>query len=94
VIDVTRASQIITIGSSDTAKFTPGDSGVKEIEIPQVIALWHSQKVDVTPRAIVLASTTDGQLALEARFFSIEADPALRPRLRISYSTRKSTGLP
>jgi hypothetical protein len=94
VSDLTRASQIITIGSADTVRLTPGDSGVKELEIAPVISLWRSQKVDQTPRALVLTTTTDGQLALEARFFSIEAAPALRPRLRISYSTRKSTGLP
>lgn len=94
VADLTRASQIITIGSADTVKLTPGDSGIKELEIAPVISLWRSQKVDQTPRALVLTTTTDGQLALEARFFSIEAAPALRPRLRISYSTRKSTGLP
>lgn len=94
VSDLTRASQIITIGSADTVRLTPGDSGVKELEIAPVISLWRSQKVDQTPRALVLTTTTDGQLALEARFFSIEATPALRPRLRISYSTRKSTGLP
>ena len=60
----------------------------------RVISLWRSQTVTRTPRALVLTTTTEGQLALEARFFSIEAAPALRPRLRISYSTRKSNGLP
>lgn len=94
VTDLTRASQIITVGSADTVKFAPGDSGVKELEIAQVISLWRSQKVDQTPRALVLTSLSEGQLPLEARFFSIEAAPGLRPRLRISYSTRKSTGLP
>jgi hypothetical protein len=94
VSDLTRASQITALGSGDTLKVSPGDSGVKEFEIASVISLWRSQKVDQTPRAIVLISTTEGQAALEARFFSIEAAPELRPRLRISYSTRKSRGLP
>jgi hypothetical protein len=94
VVDVTRASQITTIGSADTVRIMPGDSGVKQLEVAQVISLWRSQKVDQTPRALVLVSTTEGQAPLEARFFSIEAAPELRPRLRISYSTRKSRGLP
>ncbi|MFN2601988.1 MAG: hypothetical protein ABR582_04425 [Gemmatimonadaceae bacterium] len=94
VTDVTRAAQITAQSSLDTTRVAPGDSGVKAVEIAQVINLWRTQKVDQTPRAVVLVSATEGSAPLRALFFSIEAAPDLRPRLRISYSTRKSSGLP
>jgi hypothetical protein len=94
VTDITRASQITAQTNLDTLKVAPGDSGLKLLEVAQLIALWHSQNVQKTPRAIVLVSGDEGQAPQQGRFFSIEASPELRPRLRISYSTRKSRGLP
>ena len=94
VTDVARAAQITAQTSLDTLDVAPADSGLKVLEIPQIFTVWRSQRVDQTPRAIVLVSGTEGQAPLQARFFSIEAAPDLRPRLRISYSTRKSRGLP
>ncbi|HYN83543.1 MAG TPA: hypothetical protein VES88_18850 [Gemmatimonadaceae bacterium] len=94
VTDIARAAQITAGTTLDTLKISPADSGLKTLEVAQVIALWRSQNPDQTPRALVLVSTTEGQAPIQARFFSIEAAPELRPRLRISYSTRKSRGLP
>jgi len=94
VTDVARAAQITAQTSLDTLRVAPGDSGVKAVEIAQIINLWRTQKADQTPRAVVLVSASEGSAPLRALFFSIEATPELRPRLRISYSTRKSRGLP
>jgi hypothetical protein len=94
VSDLTRAAQITAQATVDTLKVAPPDSGLKVLEVAQVISLWRTQNVDQTPRAIVLISITEGQAPIQARFFSIEAAPELRPRLRISYSTRRSRGLP
>ncbi len=94
VTDIARAAQITAQTSLDTLRVASGDSGVRAVEVAQIIALWRTQKVDETPRAIVLVSGTEGQAPQRAIFFSIEAAPELRPRLRISYSTRKSRGLP
>jgi len=94
VTDLSRAAQIIAGTTLDTLKISPADSGLKTLEVAQVIALWRSQNSEETPRALILVSTTEGLAAVQARFFSIEAAPNLRPRLRISYSTRKSRGLP
>ena len=94
VTDIARAAQITAQTSLDTLKAAPGDSGQKLLEIAQIINLWRTQKVDQTPRAVVLVSGSEGSAPLRALFFSIEAAPELRPRLRISYSTRKSRGLP
>ncbi len=94
VTDIAKAAQITALGSADTLKVQPGGSGLKTVEVASIINLWRFQKETETPRAIVLLSTREGQSPLEGRFYSIEASPDRRPRLRISYSTRKSTGLP
>jgi len=94
VTDVAKASQITAQGSTDTLKVLPGGSGLKTLEVASIVTIWRFQKETETPRAVVLISTREGQSPLEGRFFSIEASPNQRPRLRISYSTRKSTGLP
>jgi len=94
VTDLSRAAQITAGTILDTLKISPADTGLKTLDVAQVISIWRSQDPDVTPRALVLVSTTEGRAPVQALFFSIEAAPELRPRLRISYSTRKSRGLP
>jgi len=94
VTDVAKAAQITAIGSTDTLRVQPGGSGLRTLEVASIVNIWRFQKVAETPRAVVLISTREGQSPLEGRFFSIEAAPSQRPRLRISYSTRNSTGLP
>jgi hypothetical protein len=94
VTDISRASQIIQGVAGDTLRVAPSDSGLKTLDIATIVGLWRVQPDSAAPRALVLVSSREGQIPLEARFFSIEADPALRPRLRISYSTRRSRGLP
>jgi hypothetical protein len=47
------------------------------------------------PRAIILKTVTEGNSPLEIRFSSSEdVVAALRPRLRISYTTKVPLGLP
>lgn len=94
VVDVAKAAQITALASSDTLRVTPGSSGERRLEIASILSLWRATNVAETPRAIVLISAQEGNSPLEARFHSAEAAPELRPRLRISYSTRKSSGLP
>jgi hypothetical protein len=94
VTDIAKAAQIVAVARTDTLKVTPSGSGLRTMEIANVISLWRSQYPAETPRALILVSTLEGTSPLEARFFPIEAAPDLRPRLRISYSARKSTGLP
>lgn len=94
VSDIAKAAQITAVANTDTLHVTPGRSGLASLEIANIITVWRIQASTETPRAIVLLSTLEGTSPLEARFFSVEAAPELRPRLRISYSARKSTGLP
>ena len=94
VTDVAKAAQIAATVTTDTLKVTPSGSGLKLLELASVIAIWRTQNVTDTPRSLILISTLEGTSPLEARFYPIEAAPDLRPRLRISYSSRKATGLP
>ena len=94
VSDVAKASQIAAASNSDTLRVHPGGSGAQTIEIAETLRIWRALTTTNTPRALVLMSSREGESPLEARFFSIEAAPDLRPRLRITYSTRKSKGLP
>jgi len=94
VSDIAKASQISAAVAIDTLFVTPGSSGLRTIQVASAVAVWRSHVATETPRAIILVSANEGHSPLEARFHSIEAAPQLRPRLQISYSTRKSTGLP
>lgn len=94
VSDVSKASQITVLSNTDTLKVQPGGSGLRTLEVAGVVSFWRSQDETETPRALVLLSTREGDSPLEARFNSIEAPPSSRPRLRFSYSKRRSGGLP
>ena len=94
VIDPTKAAQIIANISADTLKLTAGHSGRVDVELASAFVLWRTQKPDTLPRAIVLKSNFEGTSAIELRFSSSEEIVALRPRLRISYTTKVPLGLP
>lgn len=94
VTDISKASQITAEANQDTLKAHPGASGVQTLEMAQIVALWRSTAATNTPRSIVLLSAQEGESPLEARFYSLEATAAQKPKLRITYSTRKSKGLP
>jgi hypothetical protein len=94
VVDPTRAAQTIANISADTLKLTPGHEGKVDVELAAAFSLWRVQPADTLPRAIVLKSNSENTLPLELRFSSSEDIAALRPRLRISYTTRVPLGLP
>jgi hypothetical protein len=95
VTDPTKAAQIVADIALDTVKVTPGGSGVKEIELARAFPIWRTQSPDTVPRAIVLKTLNEGNSPLEIRFSSSEEVlAALRPRLRISYTSRVPLGLP
>jgi hypothetical protein len=94
VTDPTKASQILAEIALSPLKFAVGDSGIKTIEMAPVFGFWHGLDATATPRAIVLRSALEGLTPLQARFFSSEAAPALRPKLQISYIRRIPLGLP
>lgn len=97
ITDIARAATLTAdpeLTGIDTLFTAPADSGVKPFDIASFVVFWRSVPEEDTPHAIVLASTRESGLALEARFYSTEAAPELRPRLRISYSPRRPPGLP
>jgi hypothetical protein len=97
VSDIARAATLTadpSITAIDTLFIVPAESGEKAVDIASFVRFWRGVAPDDTPHALVLASTRENGSALEARFYSLEADPALRPRLRISYSPRQPPGLP
>ena len=95
VTDPTKAAQIVADIALDTVRITPGGSGVKQIELARAFPIWRTQSPDTVPRALVLKTLNEGNSPLEIRFSSSEAAlAALRPRLRISYTSRVPLGIP
>jgi hypothetical protein len=94
VTDPTKASQIVTEIFGDTVTVRPGNSGATNVELARAFGLWQTQKPDTLPRAIVLRVVREGTSPLEIRFSSTEDVSALRPRLRISYTSRVPLRVP
>jgi hypothetical protein len=79
------------LGSSSSV---PRDSGLKAIEVVSLVRSWRGVSADVNPRAIALRSGSEWLRPGELTFFSTDAAPALRPRLRITYVPPTAYGLP
>ena len=78
---------------SDRAR--PGrDSGVKSLEIVNIVRAWRAVGTARTGRALVLRVAEEGLRAGEVNFFSIDGPVAERPRLRLTYVPRRGFGLP
>jgi hypothetical protein len=94
VTDPTKAAQITADVALDTLKLKPGGSGLTEVELARAFPVWRTQSPDTTARAIAIKVVTEGNSPLEIRFSSSEDLAALRPRLRISFTSRVPLGLP
>ena len=94
VTDPAKAAQVVTDIFGDTAKVRPGNSGVTNVELARAFGIWQTQKPDTLPRAIILRAVREGTSPLEIRFASTEGVSALRPRLRISYTSRVPLRVP
>ena len=94
VTDPGKAAQIVADIPGDTVRVRPGDSGVTSVELAQAFALWRTQSPDSLPRALVLKTSVEGNSLLEIHFSSSEDVAALRPRLRISYTSRVPLRVP
>lgn len=78
----------------DSLQVVPKDSGVVSLEMVRLVRAWRGQDVKTTPRLAALFLSSEGVRVASFDFFSIEAAPELRPRLRITYVTRVNTGQP
>jgi hypothetical protein len=96
VTDLTRAAALAAFASPslvDTLRVSPADTGVRAISVVPVLREWATLDQNV-PRVIVLGLDQEGVAPQELRFASLEAAPAFRPRLRITYQPRRDFGLP
>jgi hypothetical protein len=82
------------IGNRDTLHALPTDSADRTFEMVDWVRTWRGTTPAKTPRAIGLAISQEGLRAGQIDFFSLEASPEVRPRLRITYLPRIAGPLP
>lgn len=78
----------------DSVRYAPRDSGLRSIELVNLMRLWRTVGTTNTTRSIVLRSPQEGNTPGELDFVSMEGPVALRPRLRITYVPRRGFGIP
>jgi hypothetical protein len=94
--DIGRAAGILAppITEIDSLRVRPADGGQRVIEIVGALREWKAVGSTSLQRAIVLRSATEGASAPAALFYSSEAAPSLRPRLRLTYVNKVQFGVP
>ena len=94
--DIGRAAGILNLPGLeiDSLRIRPSDGGQRAIEIVGALREWKAVGTTTLQRAIVLRSSTEGASAPAALFYSSEATPALRPRLRITFVNKVQFGVP
>jgi hypothetical protein len=78
----------------DSVRYAPRDSGLRSIELVNLMRLWRTAGTTNTTRSIILRSPLEGNTPGELDFVSMEGPVALRPRLRITYVPRRGFGIP
>jgi hypothetical protein len=96
ITDVQKSAGIVGLAAveMDSLIVVPSDSGTKTIDMVTVVRQWRTFAAEPSQRAIVLRAAAEGAVGGAALFFSAEAAPALRPRLRLSYVNRVDFGRP
>ena len=95
ITDLSRALLfLIATPGADSARLVAADSGVRTFELIRLVKLWAATTAAKTPRALSLRSTVEGVSGRQIDFYSLEAPPEVRPRLRITYLPRTTGGLP
>jgi hypothetical protein len=89
-IDLAAEGRLVGV---DTALMVPSDSGQKVVNVLALARSWRTLTKTV-PRALALRIGFEGAQPAELRFFSSEASPALRPKLRITYLPKSEFVLP
>jgi hypothetical protein len=94
--DVVRSAGILSPPKIeiDSLRIRPNDSGQRAIEIVGAMRQWKAVGPTTLQRAIVLRSATEGASAPSVLFYSTEAAPSQRPRLRLTYVTKVEFGIP
>lgn len=97
ISDVTTVMQFLFAGPAlfvDSLRLAARDSGVRSIELVNVVRAWRAVGTTNTSRAIVLRASREGTMAAELGFSSLEGAPSSRPRLRLLYVPRRGFGIP
>jgi hypothetical protein len=97
VTDIFTAAQFLGGARAygvDSVRFAARDSGVKSIELVNLLRFWKNIGSANTSRSVVLRALQEGATPAEANFFSIEGTAAQRPRLRLTYVPRRGFGIP
>jgi hypothetical protein len=94
--DVGRSAGIINPPGLeiDSLKVKPNDSGLRSIEIVGAFRSWQAVGPTTLQRAVVIRSAAEGASAPAVLFYSSEASPAQRPRLRLTYVNKVEFGVP
>jgi hypothetical protein len=95
ITDLSKALAFLQrIVNVDTLHVLPTDSAERTFEMVDWVRTWRGTTPEKTPRAIGLAVSQEGLVAGQLDFFSLEASPALWPRLRLTYLPRSTGPLP
>ncbi len=76
--------------------YAPRDSGERIIDLVQLFRQWSADAA-VTNRpqtALVLRGANEGRAPGRLAFYGLDAPPALRPRLKLSFLARARFGIP
>lgn len=89
-IDLSAEGRLVGL---DTTLVVPSDSGQKVFNVLTLARSWRTLN-PLVPRALALRIGFEGANPAEVRFFSSEASPAVRPKLRITYLPKSEFVLP
>jgi hypothetical protein len=78
----------------DSLVTVPKDSGEVALQMVTLVRAWKGQDTVKTPRIAGLYLTSESGRPASFDFYSSEAPADLRPRVRITYVTRVTTGQP
>ena len=92
--DLRTRLEFAAASSVDSLATVPKDSGVVKLEMVNLVRAWRGQPTDRTPRTAALFLASEATRVAGFEFFSMEAAPSLRPRLRITYVIRINSGQP
>lgn len=96
--DIRRAMDLAVEGQFTFPQLTalrviPSDTGVRRLNVLGALNNWTALPVG-TPKVLILRTTSEGSEPAEFRFYSMEAAPSLRPRLRVTFLPRVDRALP
>lgn len=97
ITDVFTASQFLANPGSfgiDTLRLIPRDSGLRTVELVNLVRSWQFVGSENTQQAIVLRALQEASSPGEVNFFSMRGPVAVRPRLRLTYVPRRGFGIP